>query len=353
MAVEATGGTGPRNQGLDALRGLAAMAVVLFHYTTRYQEVYGHRSEPWLDVPWGHFGVQLFFGISGFVIFMTLDRTKSLLDFAASRASRLYPAYWAAILITTAVVALAGLDEFARSPWDLAINATMLQGFVQVPPVDGVYWTLSVELAFYCAMAALWKLRLLSRIELILLAWMALKWVWEFTPALLGFEPSWLLGALLIQDHIPFFAIGIAAYRWTCPTVDRRWLLLVFAGALLTVAVCDDLAHFTVAMISTAAITAVAQRRVQLLAVKPLLWLGAVSYSLYLVHQMVGFAMLLRLQAAGVSGTPAILITIAAMLALAGLVTLLVERPALRAVRSWYKSRKHRRSVAAGPVAAE
>jgi peptidoglycan/LPS O-acetylase OafA/YrhL len=353
MTVEAPGGPATRIEDLDALRGLAAMGVVLFHYTTRYSAVYGERSQLWLDVPWGHFGVQLFFGISGFVIFMTLDRTKSLLDFAVSRASRLYPAYWAAILITTAVVTLAPMDDFARSPVEIAINATMAQSFVAVAAVDGVYWTLSVELAFYCAMAALWKLGLLRRIEPVLLAWMALKWAWKFTPVVLGFEPSWLLGALLIQDHIPFFAIGIAAYRLRSGAGDRRWIFAVIAAALVTVGVCDDLAHLTVTLISTAALTAIALKRIPLLGAAPLVWLGAVSYSLYLLHQVVGFAMLQRLEGAGMWATAAIAITVAAMLALAAAVTFLIERPALRAIRGWYRGRRQRAPVAADPVPAE
>lgn len=353
MTVESPGGTGTRIEDLDALRGLAAMAVVLFHYTTRYNELYGHPAEPWFSVPWGHFGVQLFFGISGFVIFMTLDRTKSLIDFAVSRASRLYPAYWTAIILTTAIVTFAAMVEFARSPSEIAVNATMIQSFVGVQSVDGVYWTLSVEFAFYCAMAALWKLRLLSRIEPILLAWMGLKWVWKFTPSLLGVEPSWLIGALLIQEHIPFFAIGIVAYRLKSGAGDRRWIGAVVAAAFVTVGICDDLPHLIVALISAAALAMVALRRVPLLGVAALGWLGAVSYSLYLLHQVIGFAALQRLEAVGVPATPAIGATIATMLALAGAVTFLVERPALRAIRSWYRGRARSASVAVEPLAAE
>ena len=353
MTIEAPAGPQTRIQDLDALRGLAAMAVVLFHFTTRYDDLYGHRTEPWFNVPWGHFGVQLFFGISGFVIFMTLDRTRSLTDFAVSRASRLYPAYWTAILLTTAVVTLTAMDEFARSPLEIAANATMVQGFIGVQPVDGVYWTLGVELAFYCAMAALWKLRLLPRIELVLLGWMGLKWVWEFSPLLLGFEPSWLLGALLVQEYIPFFAIGIAAYRLKCGTGGRGWAWSVIAAALVTVAACDDLPHLAVALISTMALTTIALGRIPLLGARWLVWLGAVSYSLYLLHQVIGFALLQRLEAVGFDANAAIAITITAMLALAAGVTFFVERPALRAIRGRYRAYQRQEPRAAEPVAAE
>src|SRR5262245_55208370 len=78
---------------LDVLRGLAAMTVVFFHFSrhgTRYFEAYPFDFWP------GEFGVHLFFTISGFVIYFTLERSRTVGDFLFSRFSRLYPAYWAA-----------------------------------------------------------------------------------------------------------------------------------------------------------------------------------------------------------------------------------------------------------------
>lgn len=62
---------------LDALRGIAALFVVIYHYTIRYDSLYGH--DLFLDT--NHFqyysqGVQLFFMISGFVIFFNIEPCK-------------------------------------------------------------------------------------------------------------------------------------------------------------------------------------------------------------------------------------------------------------------------------------
>src|SRR5262245_3655062 len=77
-----------RFEELDVLRGVAAMAVVIFHYS-------GHATRYLTGFPFhfklGEHGVQLFFAISGFVIFMTLENTQRLRDFVVSRFSRLYP----------------------------------------------------------------------------------------------------------------------------------------------------------------------------------------------------------------------------------------------------------------------
>src|SRR6185437_9271256 len=78
---------------LDAMRGIAALMVTFahFHVGSSVVETLGY---------YGQFGVQLFFILSGFVIFQTLLFCKGPLDFIYLRFSRLYPAYWASILIT-------------------------------------------------------------------------------------------------------------------------------------------------------------------------------------------------------------------------------------------------------------
>jgi peptidoglycan/LPS O-acetylase OafA/YrhL len=69
-----------------------------------------------------------------------------------------------------------------------------------------------------------------------------------------------------------------------------------------------------------------------------LVWLGAISYSLYLLHQYIGFALLGRIEGAGVPPGPAVLLTLAVILLIASAVTLTVERPALKAIRRWWRA---------------
>ena len=73
---------------VDALRGIAALWVVLYHYLTRYDQMF-HGVEPSLldhfVFPNGLYAVYLFFMISGFVIFMTLRHCNGAADFITSR----------------------------------------------------------------------------------------------------------------------------------------------------------------------------------------------------------------------------------------------------------------------------
>jgi len=85
--------------GLDVLRGCAAAAVMLHHHGQYYDVLYPGRTPLSVDLGAGHFGVELFFIISGFVILMTIERKKTILDFGLSRAARLMPAFLVALLL--------------------------------------------------------------------------------------------------------------------------------------------------------------------------------------------------------------------------------------------------------------
>lgn len=122
--------TGDRVVSIDALRGVAALCVFLFHY--------GYFR-------FGYLGVELFFLISGFVFTFSL-RQVAAGEFLVRRFIRLFPTYW--LCVSMAFVAR-GYGPDPATAYEYAVNMTMLGGFVGVPYLDGVYWSLTEELIFY------------------------------------------------------------------------------------------------------------------------------------------------------------------------------------------------------------
>lgn len=328
---------------LDALRGLAACAVLLFHYTWRVHTKMPQAPTIPYGLPWGSYGVHLFFAISGFVIFMTLERTRTGLDFAVARFARLYPAYWMGILVTTLAVHLLNAPEFAQPAQILAANITMLQGFAYLPAVDGVYWSLTVELAFYVCMLALWRAHLLGRIEAVLLGWIALRALWWLVPAL----PS-RLGILLALDYIPFFAIGIAAFRVHEGTRSWGQQVPVLAMSLAVTALAGTRGDVITFCIVAVIFVELIAGRLGFLGRPVLLWLGGLSYPIYLVHQFMGYAILARLGAMGVSPWLALLVAIAVALGVAQLIHSFVEKPAHSAIPAAWRRWRERQLRLAG-----
>ncbi|MCW1403244.1 acyltransferase [Novosphingobium sp. MW5] len=327
---------------LDALRGLAAVMVLLFHYTHQAPRVLkGVVTVPW-HADWGSYGVELFFAISGFVILMTLERTRRPADFVVSRFARLFPAYWTAIALTSVGVLLLGAPSLAQPGGIIAVNLTMTQAFFYLPSVDGVYWSLAVELCFYACMLAVCGLRWLDRIERVLVPWLVLGVLWWAAPAL----PS-RIGLLLVVEYMPFFAVGMLAYR--VHTGARRWLqqvpLLALAfGVLLLTSTNGGLITFS---LSLAAFALMVEQRLTLIDQAPLVWLGTISYSVYLIHQNLGYALIARMEGLGFSPVVATLCTIAAVIAVAAAMQRWVEKPALDAIRGWWSDRREAKALPA------
>jgi peptidoglycan/LPS O-acetylase OafA/YrhL len=330
---------------LDALRGLGALMVVGYHYTTDYRWPYGHTAPVLFYVPWGFHGVQLFFAISGFVIFMTLARTRRPLDFIVSRFSRLYPAYWVSMLLTTAIVWAAGLDDQKVSLLTFVENVPMIQGaFSRIKQVDGVYWTLAVELCFYGCMFGLFLGRMLEKIEPILILWIGLKWI------RLQVHLPHIVSFLLVQNHIPFFAIGICCYRLMTGAIDWRWAAIILTFATVTTFCVDSIEMGLVACITAAIFLLIATAGASWLRAKPLIWFGTISYTLYLLHGNIGSAIIRNFELRHIDSNIAVAVAAVSSIMLAMAMTILIEQPAMKRIRERYRERVFAIQQAGGGV---
>lgn len=193
---------------IDSLRGIAAISVMLFHYTVIYPGMFPAQRSVNAAFELGTYGVFLFFAISGFVISLTLHATPTVMDFAVKRFARLFPLYWAAVALTTCVVQLSGMALLQVPAPVVLINLSMLQGFLLVPNVDGVYWTLTVELAFYVCAAGIWFRLGFRRLEPVLLCWLLISLLAHLSDLL-----PYRLQMLLITQYNGFFVLGMLAYR--------------------------------------------------------------------------------------------------------------------------------------------
>jgi peptidoglycan/LPS O-acetylase OafA/YrhL len=324
---------------LDALRGLAALAVVLFHYTTRYDQLLGHAESLAVTVPWGQFGVDLFFMLSGFVILMTLGRTADAWRFAWCRFSRLYPAYWAAAAVTFAVVAICRLPGQEVSLGDALLNVTMMQSLLGARHIDGAYWSLQAELIFYANMLVLYRCGLLRKPTLTVALWLAAAVVVRLAQAPAELALPWAgellskLATVASLKFIPLFAVGILFYASRTTGRFSTASLATMAASLVIVAWQDGVAAAAIdAMLAMGLLLAVAGRA-PVLTSRPLVFLGAISYPLYLVHQNIGYVVIRQLEAWGVTPLGAIAVAVLVALGLASWLHRLVEMPAMKWLR--------------------
>ncbi|MFK0193911.1 acyltransferase family protein [Kitasatospora sp. NPDC090308] len=347
----------PRSRGrlaaLDGLRLVAALMVLFHHYVG-----YGGGTKPaesaWerpaVEVFHGYAelgaytwtGVCLFFVISGFVICMS-SWGRSLGDFVRSRVVRLYPAYWFAVLTTTAFLALWPTLRKPLTVDAVLANLTMFHLGLNLDSVDAVYWTLWVEMRFYLLFAPLvWRGLTYRKIVVFCVLWTVAS-AWS-TP---------LVDSIGMSEYSSFFVAGMAMYLmhrfgpnlllWGI--VGFNWALSVENGLRhqaevqpslgdARVAPLDvaglHLEHWPVVLLVTLAYLAVLAVALGWTARIQWRWLtvaGALTYPLYLLHEVMGWTALRWLHRSGMGPWPAVGTVTAAMLVVAWLVHRLVERP--------------------------
>lgn len=334
-----------RFQELDAFRGIAAAWVVLFHFAIRYQydDMPFVTQDQWVSalsgtvLAWlpdiGTIPVAWFFIISGFVMTWTLERCRTWRDFAASRVARLYPVYWAAIAAIVIEQVWLPLPGTGFTLVQCLVNLTMFQEIVGVPHVSGVFWSLTIELVFYLGMAALLRLGLLGHLHTICAVWV-LACIANRLLAFGGIDVFWRVQkyGLLVYGH--FLAAGIMYYHLWKGHRPRASTAII-ALSLLSVVLASGPVSAVVYALIFATMWLAIQGRLRFLANRPLIWLGSISYALYVAHEGVGFRLMYELELRGASRLTSIVAAILVSLLLADLLTRLVDPPARRLLRTW------------------
>jgi len=290
-------GKSPRFVLVDALRGVAALWVVLFHASMHVESFYGALPE-WVrkGLMLGHNGVPIFFVLSGFVIAHSIGRSEVdgsyFCRFVLRRMLRLDPPYWASMGVSVALAVLSswavtGKQTDPFSWMQMAAHLFYLQDIIGVKPLNPTYWTLCLEAQFYAGFCLLvWgahKLRLRETDERPLrrlffgVALASLLW-----PLQLVGENVWQ-GLFFPLWH--GFLLGVFAY-WAYRGRIRRPWFYAYAGVLFAGGILGGYQFpATCALAATLLLEAGRAGKLERWLNWPWLQLlGACSYSIYLLH---------------------------------------------------------------------
>jgi peptidoglycan/LPS O-acetylase OafA/YrhL len=212
-----------RVETIDIFRGIAILLVVLFHFTARLPAASLNITDgaP-IPVSFGWVGVYFFFVISGYCIFLTLERSATVSLFLARRISRIYPAFVAAVVLLFVFqlaafvpsVPEANYREAAAGPLDVLLNLLFLGEIGEW--VNGSFWSIAAEVKFY-ALIALMAVLIADRVRLTaVFTWLSLVmasiWavaLWIQPDSTGPLSGQSLLKFLAIAPYLPFFALGI------------------------------------------------------------------------------------------------------------------------------------------------
>lgn len=310
-----------RVETIDVFRGIAILMVIFYHFTARLPAAALNITEgaPW-RVSFGWVGVYFFFIISGYCIFITLERSASVGVFLARRFSRIYPAFAAAVLLLFAFglvmqvpsVPEANFHETQPGLVDVAINLVFLGELGEW--VNGSFWSIAVEIKFYLLVALMWALVpnavRFSRMFSILALVMAPVWMASTLLSNVGsgsITPQSMLKFLAIAPYLTFFAVGILGRQLQGGDKKALWMLLAnVAMGVLVIAVEDYSSSVAPSLIVSGGVALIYLAMTGLflafvsgrsLPTIPVLshglaQLGFLSFSWYLIHETIGMTFL-------------------------------------------------------------
>jgi peptidoglycan/LPS O-acetylase OafA/YrhL len=306
-------GTSPAVKRSRRLSRTGYLACCGFHYCSRWTPPKAsHNLYPYGDLPrdapifsHGDLGVELFFVISGFVIALTLIRSKDWLDFALRRTARLFPSMFLCSIFTFAVLTLLPVKYFHPTLSDFAPSLTFIEPAIlekllgrHVAAIDGAYWSLFVEVKFYfwaCLLFFVFKeRRFLAAFTVFVTVVLALGLLAE----LVSNDSMVRAGDFFFaSSFLPWFGAGVAFFYLY---QDRKnTLASLLAIETLTVVLVQAVRlgaaseiPFDLAFYALFLLFVLRPASVRAFEWKPLALVGESSYSLYLIHQSVGVSLI-------------------------------------------------------------
>lgn len=288
---------------LNVVRGLAISMVIAAHFNTL---PIPYAAE--ISLALGNCGVILFFFLSGFLMDKVLARDSRLAPYAIRRMFRILPMYWVSILLAFVMTAGWTLG-------DVLANATFMAPAVHTERMLGVYWTLYIEVLFYCLVPFV-RYASERAIKLAPYAFIAAFVLWVAIAGRMNAAAFYVL----------FCFAGMQIGAWTRGQIGFGWLVVVLTAICVSASTLSGVSiYLGLAPLVCSVLFLLAMR--QQWSWRPMEIIGDVSYSWYLLHSLFGYWLMGALNSAGWPNWAVTWSGIAVSLAISVVTYLVIERP--------------------------
>lgn len=271
-----------RLESIDFLRAFAALSVCFFHFTNGNELFLSNHF--WLKQigSFGWAGVQIFFVISGFVIPYSLFVNKYRLTdskiFLLKRLIRIEPPYLLTLVLCIILNYLSTLsplyqgNKFSVDIVNIAMHLGYLNSFFSQEWVNPSFWTLAIEFQFYILIAFIFPLLVYYKI-----------WVRYLMLLILLISSITISNNGFIFPFLPFFVAGILLFYYKCKLVSDKGCCWSMTIVFSQIYFCHGMTLLIFTLFACVCIAFLRKIRF-----KWMLWLGIISYSLYLIHIPIG-----------------------------------------------------------------
>jgi len=301
---------------LDGLRGIAILLVFLFHSYTRHPEFvpYGKLYGEFFFAKHGWLGVQLFFMVSGYVIYMTLQKCSAYLEFLRRRWLRLFPAM---LIVTILLVCITPF--YHGRPYHAPVPSAVIPGLLFLDPaiiskifgvhltqMEGSFWSLYVEVKFYILFGGLFylfgakwaKIGLAFAFVVSNATLLVIRFLGDDLPYIAHINK--LLNGYLSLSYSGWFLAGVLTFelqrKKNALKICAAAAVGILASAMTAIGRLErpgtfEFSVYLVILFIGAALWSFPQK---LLSAKFLLFIGFISYPFYLFHERFTISVIVR-----------------------------------------------------------
>jgi len=275
-----------RNKSLDSLRGLAIIFVLIAHY---FSNGIGYDGVTLLlgkyDINFGfigRLGVILFFLLSGFLIISSLQKNSNIFVFYKKRFLRIYPPYLFSIVIVALISFFVTILHIKYDLFTYMANIFMVQDLVGSKLINGVYWTLLLEIKFYFFIPIIFILNKYLKRDILEYLFYLMIILNIFIYFYRGYAST-----LLIWE--PIFFLGIYLYRFFSNEISLNKLMGVFFIYMIYIEIVDSIEMSLFILFNFILFYTFYKFRINNFILN---FFGKISYSLYLLHTVVSYPLL-------------------------------------------------------------
>lgn len=294
---------------LDGLRGVAILLVIAFHAYSRWPHFvpYGDAYQNFPLFKLGWVGVELFFLISGFVIFMTLDKTINFRLFIYKRWLRLFPVMLlATILIYFTAPMLTGRPAGSPDFLSLIPGLTFIETSwwsnilgVDIKPLERAFWSIYVECKFYVIAGLIYfflgRKYLAPCLFILFVGSLSISYIAGKTDSQI-IDFTQLVFSEMSFRFFGWFCSGTIFYLYYQTKREHYFLMAVVVAVLSSIFIGGTSAPIAALMISALFAASLRVSIIQqLLTHRVFMFFGLISYPLYLIHENSMISMVMKL----------------------------------------------------------
>ena len=288
----------------DGLRGIGILSVILFHAYSRWGEIESFKQSEFLSnlFSYGWLGVNLYFCISGYLIYMTLIKSENFLMYSFARLLRLGPAmflvsiiiFLSAFYIPERPLGIPNIKDFLPGITFLGPGLVNEIFNIDAKSLDGAFWTLYVEVRFYIISGILYfflKDKNLYGLFIMFILYFVLLLLFKLNINNIFFLTIEKYLLYFSAQHYGWFLIGIFFYKYIQSSDIKNLFIIILLSLMIflidffwgVIGYGKIIGSIIVILIFIAPVFIYKIRL--FLSSRILLFLGFVSYPLYLIHQ--------------------------------------------------------------------